>query len=68
MRADPDYVEIVREGHFMRRETWERHRHLFPVYGDTQRALEARHAEQVKANFAAGVARRLERARTLLND
>lgn len=48
---DPDMIEIVAKGHFMRRDTWERYNFLFPAYDDARKAADARRAAYHQARF-----------------
>lgn len=64
-KEDPDLVEIGRPRHFMRRETWERYKLLFPRYDDVMRARDERRAaleaERQRADYERRAAARARR-------
>lgn len=64
MKANPDYVEIVDEGHFMRRDTWERYQRQFPsVVQRAELLAQRREAKRIAKERASFVAKERAKAR-----
>lgn len=64
MKANPDYVEIVDEGHFMRRDTWERYRRYFPsVQQRAELLAQRKEARRLAKEHASLVAQKRNKVR-----
>lgn len=59
MKANPDYVEVIDEGHFMRRDTWERYQRFFPSVQQRAEILaQRREARRIAKEHASLVAQK----------
>lgn len=59
MKADPDYVEVVEERNFMRRDTWEKYKRFFPSVQQRAEILaKRREAKRIAKEHASLVAQK----------